>query len=352
MSVENACEEASSSTDAGNIEFSCEFCGDQFSSQTTKRRHEKKFHPDELDHSCPDCGKAFHGRTGLVSHHAQIHDGRLSGYDKVCGVCGSEFTSSKKDMKYCSPKCGSEAQKKRVTLECERCESEFETTPSVAENRRFCSIGCKGDWFSEHFSGENHPRWKDNTTEKECAYCGSLCEIFDFDLEQRDHNRAYCSVECAYRWRSENIRGENHPLYIDSEVACETCGNTFQKRPAKVDAHDKQFCSRSCHGKWLTENNTGENNPRWVGGHVEYGKKWYAARRKALERDNHTCQDCGKHADELERNPHVHHIKPVRTFDNVDNAHELNNLVVLCGSCHPKWEGLYLRPDTRGVYNE
>jgi len=63
------------------------------------------------------------------------------------------------------------------------------------------------------------------------------------------------------------------------------------------------------------------------------GERWREARRAALARDR-VCQDCGT-ADDL----HVHHIRPVRSFDHTEDAHYASNLVILCSSCHPKWEG-------------
>lgn len=351
--VENAAsgEALGSSTDADK-DFSCDYCGDPFTSQVTKRRHESKQHPSELPHECPDCGKAFHGRSGLVSHHSQIHDGRLAGYDKVCGVCGTDFTTSKEGLKYCSPECGTEAQKRRVTIECERCGDEFETTPSKADERRFCSLDCKTDWFSKTFRGENHPRWKDNTTTKECAWCDSVCETPTTKIESRDHNRVYCSRECFSRWRSKHIRGENHPLYKDSQVVCEACGDTFQKRPAKVDAHDKHFCSRGCHGEWLAENKVGEEHPRYNGGTVNYyGPNWRAQRRKVRKRDQYRCQECGATERELGQIPSAHHKVKIAHFkDKYDDpewyqkGNRLENLILLCSSHHSKWEGVPVQP--------
>lgn len=304
---------------------------------------------DNKDFPCPDCTSVLNSRRGLHSHHAQVHDGSIAGYDRKCPECGTEFSTAKHTKTYCSPECGSAAQRNRIELTCEVCGDDFETVPSQADGKRFCSIDCKGEWFSEWISGENHPLYKpNNTVVKPCSWCGEDTETPKSEMGRRQHDRVYCSRECHSSWRSENVRGEDHPLYKDSEVNCENCGNPFQKRPAKVDTHDKHFCCRSCHGEWISEHKTGEDHPRWEGGHVEYGPKWYAARRKALDRDDHTCQDCRKHASELDRHPHVHHIHPVRDFDNVDNAHELDNLVTLCGSCHSKWEGWYLRPDTGG----
>lgn len=341
---QNGSGEPSSGSADSQKGVSCTYCSDTFASEATKRRHERNFHADELDHTCPDCGKAFQSRSGLHSHHAQLHDGRITGYDRECPECGSEFTTDDRTMTYCSPECGSAAQRKRVELTCEVCGDDFETVPSRADDKRFCSIECKGEWFSDWFSGENHPRYRENVV-KPCAWCGEETETPRHRVEAREHGRVYCDSECADKWRSENVRGEDHPLYVDAAVECEWCGRTFQKRPAKQDAHDKQFCSRECHGNWISEHNTGEDHPRWKGGHVEYGEEWYAARRKALDRDNHTCQDCGQSQSELDKRLHVHHIQPVRTFENVNDAHELRNLVTLCITCHAKWEGLFLRPD-------
>lgn len=343
---------ASSDSTASDKAFSCDYCGDPFASQVTKRRHEKNYHADQLPYECPDCGKPFHGRTGLVSHHSQKHDGSLAGYDKVCGVCETEFTTSKKDLQYCSPECASEAQKKRVTLVCETCDCEFEARPSQVEGKRFCSIECKGEWFSEAFSGENHPRWKDNTTVRDCEWCGNDCTILNVKLENRNHDRVYCSRECFNRWRSKNVRGENHPLYIDSEVECETCGDRFQKRPAKIELYDKHFCSRGCHGEWIAENNVGEANPRYNGGTVNYyGPNWRAQRRKARKRDQYRCQECGATERELGQIPSCHHKVKIAYFKDTfgepewyEKGNRLENLVLLCEEHHNKWEGVPVQP--------
>lgn len=349
---ESALGKADSGSDATGKTFSCDYCADTFASQVTKRRHERNFHAEELPHECPDCGKPFHGRGGLVSHHSQKHDGRLAGYDKVCGVCGVEFTSPQEGVKYCSPECGTEAQKKRVDLECEWCGETFETTPSASDEKRFCSLDCKTDWFSETFRGENHPRWKDNTVTKQCAQCGEKVERANSEIEKRDHGRVYCSTKCFDVWRSKNVRGVDHPLYKDSQVACETCGESFQKRPAKVEKHDKHFCSRGCHGEWIAENNVGENHPRYNGGTINYyGPNWRAQRRKVRKRDQYRCQVCGATERELGQIPSAHHKVKIAHFKDKYDAPEwyekgnsLENLILLCSSHHSKWEGMPIYP--------
>ena len=81
----------------------------------------------------------------------------------------------------------------------------------------------------------------------------------------------------------------------------------------------------------------GENNWWWSGGTVEYrGKDWNRQKRKARERDNHTCQRCGKTKEQVGKNLDVHHIIPYILSE--DNS--LENLVTLCPSCHKitEWE--------------
>ena len=69
-----------------------------------------------------------------------------------------------------------------------------------------------------------------------------------------------------------------------------------------------------------------------------YGVGWKSARQAALERANHICESCGttqqQHRDNYEVGLHVHHQKPVRTFEHAPEAHTLSNLEVLCVDCH------------------
>ena len=71
-----------------------------------------------------------------------------------------------------------------------------------------------------------------------------------------------------------------------------------------------------------------------------YNKGWSKARREALDRDSHECQQCGVNASEFDHDLDVHHKKPVREFEIPSDAHYLENLVSLCRKCHmiTEWE--------------
>jgi RNA-directed DNA polymerase len=61
------------------------------------------------------------------------------------------------------------------------------------------------------------------------------------------------------------------------------------------------------------------------GGAQYYGEDWTDVRAQVLERDERRCRVCGKQ-DRVE----VHHIRPWKP----GMAHELPNLITLCGTCH------------------
>jgi len=74
-----------------------------------------------------------------------------------------------------------------------------------------------------------------------------------------------------------------------------------------------------------SERMKGSKNPMWKGGITRKyllfyaSSRWRRVRKLILERDNYTCQLCGKTNCEL----HVHHINPT-------------SLITLCKSCHGK----------------
>lgn len=84
----------------------------------------------------------------------------------------------------------------------------------------------------------------------------------------------------------------------------------------------------------------GKNNPKYVDGKSKermYGymlelsrSNWRRIKKVVLERDGYVCMQCGK----VNRLSTVHHIISYRN----GGTHDLNNLVVLCRSCHCKIE--------------
>lgn len=80
-----------------------------------------------------------------------------------CESCGDstlrpQWKREENDRHYCSDCWGSA----KVTFECEWCGERESVWPSVADERRWCSYECMGEWRSENITGEDHPRWRED----------------------------------------------------------------------------------------------------------------------------------------------------------------------------------------------
>ncbi len=249
---------------------------------------------------CPSCNKQYSTHRGLSVHHTRVHDEKLP--NRTCEHCGTKFRSDYQKT-YCSEDC-------------------YQSAVSRA--------------------GENNPNYRGGKETTDCVICGA-----SFEYYPSAKKGLYCSdcVETA-QWRHiPELRGKKHPRWNGGklDLQCETCNAPVKRYPSNVGEHGV-FCSDKCRGDWIAETYVGEDHPHWKGGTIgSYGSSWTRVRRRALERDDYTCQHCGATAEELGRNPDVHHIVPVRAFvetpvTTVEDAHYLENLISLCGSCHRKAE--------------
>jgi len=110
-------------------------------------------------------------------------------------------------------------------------------------------------------------------------------------------------------------------------MRCEECGEPFQVPTAWADG--RKYCSRECMA-----------DANWQGGRVPYyGRNWHKVRLAVRNRDCFRCQRCGTHEDECDTELHVHHIVPLREFDEPEEANTPSNLVTVCPSCHGEVEG-------------
>lgn len=292
----------SSDSTAGDKELSCPDCGKIYASSNGLRHHLNSGNVDCTGFECPSCDENLRSKRGVKLHHKRSHGESIRGVESECEECGEVYRVSK----------------------------------SQTRRSRFCSRECKDNHQTISLKGVNNPNHS-RRVEVECSWCGVREKVPPSRVERY----AYCSRKCKNA-SMVGQTGEDHPRWQEKEtLECEVCESEFEVYPNHY--HPARFCGQACYGKWLSENNSGEDNPCWKGGsRPYYGPNWHRQRRKALDRDDHTCQDCGS----VER-LHVHHIRPIREFDEPKRANVLINLVTLCASCHRKWEGLYLRPDPR-----
>lgn len=85
----------------------------------------------------------------------------------------------------------------------------------------------------------------------------------------------------------------------------------------------------------MSQARRGRDNPHWKGGLSELVKgirrspEYHQWRKVILERDKHTCQDCGK-----TQNVDAHHIQSI--FDYPEGVFEIDNGLILCKDCHKR----------------
>lgn len=281
-----------------------------------------------MQHVCQRCGNPFespHKKAKFCSadcsHKAQ---GASKKIDRVCRLCGEKLvTPGQRKLCYCSTECR-DSDPSRIVIDgvvhatCRKCGQGF--THPVWRTNDYCSQECG-----------NAARRTISEVEKNCQHCG---EVF---ISRDCANRQFCSQKC---WHDHAV-GENSPSWDSIDTECAQCGKHLKRQRYRIDGSERHFCNSRCRGDWHSEHLTGENNPLWKGGREhERGKNWLAQRKKALARDNYTCQHCGATKKQIGRTPAVHHIIPFREFgvERYKEANDLTNLITLCPACHMRAE--------------
>ena len=239
---------------------------------------------------CPACENEFPTVRGMRVHHTKVHGTPLP--NRTCSSCNDPFYDPDGARVYCDE--------------------------------------CKPPR-----SGE--PRWKHGNTEASCVECGAT--FLYYPSEKRGLYCPACVQDDDVRCKPPDTGDKSGR----STVSCAQCRAPLSVHAYKAAAQDHHYCDRDCYAAWLGRARREEgvwaesDNPNWHDGgdrDQRYGAGWPSARNRALDRDEYTCQRCGASRSVLGRNPDVHHVEPVRTFDDPADAHTLDNLVCLCRTCH------------------
>lgn len=161
--------------------------------------------------------------------------------------------------------------------------------------------------------------------EATCDNCGAVTRKRRCNLEA--NGSTFCGYECYHQFRGRSAA---------ATVQCSQCGTELERNSGDLKYSERHFCDRECRGQWESENLHGPDSPHWRGGKSLYDAVKRSLGdaslgtylRRARERGDGTCEKCGgdNGGDEL----HVHHIVPIL----VGGTHHLDNLMLLCHSCH------------------
>ena len=124
-----------------------------------------------------------------------------------------------------------------------------------------------------------------------------------------------------------------------SEIAKQRVGEKSPRFGVKLDNETRNKIANSLKGRFR-----GEENPQWKGGHAHERQQWhsrfeYKAWRQAVyERDNYTCQMCGKSSN---GDIQAHHIYPWTSHPEL--RFDTSNGITLCECCHLSIKGKELQ---------
>ena len=204
---------------------------------------------------------------------------------------------------------------------CSFCKKEFVKTKTRNGWTVFCSSAC----YTQKRWGLSHK------VRKLCSQCNT-----EFSTPRRKQAK-YCSQKCygvslKGRQLKERRKRKAH--------LCSYCEKPMERRISQFRCFQHFFCSRYCFARYREEcGPIGRNHPNWKGAEYPqflraYTMGWKRARRIALKNAKYKCQICA-----TQERLDVHHLKPLRLCQSVEEAHSQNNLLVLCRRCHLRAEG-------------
>lgn len=287
-------------------------------------------------------------------------DKELCKFMKVCKDCGElklmtyfvKCQKGKDGRQNRCKKCHYSKEKNRYIHVCEYCGIKYKNSAKIS---RFCSNECGGKWRSKNLSGENSPKYK--SIKILCDNCGKLYPVQPCGLENSKYH--FCCFECRNEWIRNFRNGENSANWKGGKVQikCDYCGEDFEERPSKIKQSEHHFCCRECGGKWMSENLCGENSPLYGikkpnmcgENHPNWNPNLTEEERvqrrrmegyndfvkEVLKRDNYTCQLTGQ----IGKNLEVHHLNGYNWCK--EGRTDINNAITLCKEIHKLFHKLY-----------
>ena len=172
---------------------------------------------------------------------------------------------------------------------------------------------------SKNIKGSKNPNWKGGVKGKIPLYDTYAPQIsFCENVRRNKKDPNILEVKCAYcgKWFIPKL----------SEV-----NNRIECLNGKIKGEMRFYCSTQCKKECP------------IYGQVLYPKGFKPAtsrevqpelRQMCFERDNYTCQKCGKIQEELKVGLHCHHIEGIR-WNPLESA-DLDKVITVCKNCHIK----------------
>jgi len=164
-----------------------------------------------------------------------------------------------------------------------------------------------------------------------CYNCSK--SIYRYFSRLKKGKKYFCSLNCRYKSQRIYQKELSKHLYKRIKKVCQFCGKDFIVENYRRNT--AQFCSKKCRGKSFV----GKKAPNWQGGKssknrlIRQSEKMKLWRLTIFERDEFTCQKCGKRGGKLV----AHHIKPFSKYPKL--RFSISNGITFCKKCHDRLHG-------------
>ncbi|MDP1710105.1 MAG: hypothetical protein Q8L28_00605, partial [bacterium] len=117
---------------------------------------------------------------------------------RLCSICGKKFIATGSQIRdgfgvYCSRKCQHTTYPERIKKTCPKCSRVYFVPPSLASKRTFCSKKCQDDSARDYVTSA-------------CKKCGKTFELPRGDLERGRGN--FCTYRCYLTYRGPSLLEE------------------------------------------------------------------------------------------------------------------------------------------------
>lgn len=229
----------------------CHGCGQMFTRDRRRRTQPPKYcsnrcanrtntQKGKIDTLCVECNLAYKAKTSNNRYctpecrktHNQRKRKERHGTPSVCGHCHKPYYKLNPGSRYCGLNCIRAAKQTREQTPtpsyqktCLVCGTRFTTTYS---NKKYCSRSCGYE------AGRVSYRTPNTTTHK-CGYCRR--EFTSTQKRQRTSHQIWCSRQCR----------QTHLRTLATERVCPGCEQPFKPKPPKsINSKPVRFCSVGC----------------------------------------------------------------------------------------------------------
>lgn len=184
----------------------------------------------------------------------------------ICKQCGKEYTSRKKNSKYCSMKCRMESRK-HYTLNCSNCDKpvdviEWKYNKVISGDQKdfFCSKECTDKFHTQNLNGiclNCGTEFKSikSVNQKFCCRkcyeehkvkkCFQVCPVCSKTYKRKSTHQIFCSKECRGMADRKRVT-----------FNCEYCNKESEQIISEYNKNKRHFCSSECktNGLFWSEN--------------------------------------------------------------------------------------------------